>query len=64
MFMTPENMKSFISIYGADRVLFGSDFPLWDPKDEVDSFMKLDLSEEDREKIAFRNALKILNGDW
>lgn len=64
MFMTSEKMKSFISIYGADRVLFGSDFPLWDPKDEVDSFMKLDLSEEDKEKIAFRNALKILNGEW
>ncbi|MDD6798192.1 MAG: amidohydrolase family protein [Clostridia bacterium] len=60
MFLTPEQMKTYISGYGADRILFGSDFPLWNPKNEVESFLSLELSEADREKIAFRNALKIL----
>lgn len=34
---------------------------LWDPQGEVKSFLRLGLSESDQEKIAFRNALKILN---
>ena len=61
MFLTPKQIKTFISGYGADRILFGSDFPLWDPQSEVESFLRLELSESDQEKIAFRNALKILN---
>jgi len=60
MFLTPEQIKVYISGYGADRILFGSDFPFWDPQGEVESFLRLELSKSDQEKIAFRNALKIL----
>lgn len=63
MFMTQEKMKSFVSGYGADRLLFGSDFPLWDPQSELESFLRLGLREVDQEKIAFRNALHILKAD-
>ncbi|MGN0536629.1 MAG: amidohydrolase family protein [Acutalibacteraceae bacterium] len=58
--LSPEQMKKYINGYGADRVLFGSDFPLWDPIREVETFMKLDLTEAAREKIAFQNARMIL----
>lgn len=61
MFLTPEQIKKYISGYGADRILFGTDFPLWDPQNEVESFLHLGLSQSDQEKIAFRNALKLLN---
>lgn len=59
-FLTPRQMKRYIEGYGAQRVLFGSDFPLWDPKEEVRAFENLDLSREDRERIAYGNACEIL----
>lgn len=60
MFLPPEQMMKYIRGYGADRILFGSDFPIWNPQNEVRSFFNLDLTAEEREKIAFKNALKIL----
>ena len=50
----------FIDRYGADRVLYGSDFPIWDPKEEAEFFMHLGIRDEDKEKIAYKNAEKIL----
>lgn len=61
MFLTPEQIKDYISGYGADRILFGSDFPLWDPQGEVESFLRLGLSESDQEKNSFSERSKILN---
>ncbi len=55
-----------LAFYGADRVLFASDSP-FDPekgpgyiRDTIAIMEKLDLSNEDREKICFRNAEKLL----
>lgn len=59
-FLTPEQIVRYIRGYGADRILFGSDFPLWDPIKEADRFLRLDLHTEEQEKIAFRNAEAIL----
>ena len=33
--------ETLIHRYGADRVMFGSDFPMWSPKSELETFMKL-----------------------
>ncbi len=60
-FMAPEQMVKYIKGYGADRVLFGSDFPIWDPSKEAEAFLKLGLNYQEQEKIAFRNAQSILN---
>lgn len=59
-FLTKEQMVRYIRGYGADRILFGSDFPLWDPVKETESFLRLDLHTDEQEKIAFRNAETIL----
>ncbi len=55
-----------LAFYGAERVLFASDSP-FDPekgpgyiRDTIAIMEKLDLSNEDREKICFRNAEKLL----
>lgn len=45
--------------YGADRVLFGTDFPMWKPKTELDTFMKLDLTDDERRVILSENAKKV-----
>lgn len=60
MFMGKEKAKYYINKYGADRMLFGSDFPLWSPEKEAEVFFSLGLSHEDEEKIAYKNAERLL----
>lgn len=60
MFIGKKETEKYIKGYGADRILFGTDFPLWDPTVEVERFMKLDLSNEEKAKIAYINAEKLL----
>jgi len=53
-------MVEYIRGYGAERLLFGTDFPLWNPVKEVEAFLSLPLRSDEQEKIAFHNAEKIL----
>jgi predicted TIM-barrel fold metal-dependent hydrolase len=52
--------EELIRIYGAGRVLFGSDYPMWDPGLCLKEFMELRLSAEERERILYKNALEFL----
>lgn len=61
MFMGESEKQKCIATYGADRLLYGTDFPLWDPIKEVERFMSLNLTDSVREKIAYKNAERILN---
>ena len=49
----------FIRAYGAEKVLFGSDFPMWDVKPEIDYMLGLGLSEREYENIFHLNAEKL-----
>ena len=60
MFLPPEKVTKYIHGYGADRVLFGTDFPLWSPETEVKAFQRLALTSEEFEKIACKNALRVI----
>lgn len=62
-FMPTEKAKELILTLGADHVIFGTDYPMWVPKNEVDTFFSLSLSEEDNEKILWRNAAKLFRLD-
>ncbi len=59
-YLSPEEMRRYISGYGAERILFGTDFPLWEPKEEVAAFYRLNLPSAALEQIAYQNALRIL----
>lgn len=48
-----------INAYGEDRVLFGTDYPMWSPKEELDYFMSLNLTDTAKEKILSLNAKKL-----
>lgn len=50
--------KELILSYGSERVLFGTDYPLWAPEIEMERFMKIELSEDEREDILYNNAKK------
>lgn len=56
----PEEMVDMIRAYGAEHVLFGTDFPMWRPKDEVEKFLALPLTEEERRAIAWDNGARLL----
>ncbi len=60
-FIPEEKVFELIKLYGADRLMFGSDFPMWDPVSEYESFMKFELTDEEREKILWRNAAKVFD---
>ena len=56
-----EKAKELILAYGTDRVLFGTDYPLWTPEEEIERFMSLDLTDEQREDILYNNTAKLFN---
>jgi predicted TIM-barrel fold metal-dependent hydrolase len=60
MFMEDGVAENFILKYGPERMVFGSDFPLWDPRDEVQKFLQLRLKPDQIEQIAYKTALNIL----
>jgi predicted TIM-barrel fold metal-dependent hydrolase len=60
MFMEPGAPEKYINRYGAERIAFGSDFPMFDPVQEVDRFLQLKLSDEQKEQIAYKTAERIL----
>ena len=45
---------------GPDRLIFGTDFPMWSPKEELARFLALDLDESSRQKILYKNFMKLL----
>ena len=59
--LPPEKVRELVRAYGADRVLFGTDFPMWRPKEELARFYGLELTHEEERKILYNNAAKLLN---
>ena len=61
MFMERGVAEKFINIYGAERMAFGTDYPLWDPIVETKRFLELDLTDEQFDQIGHKTAERILN---
>jgi len=60
MFISPEKAVEYIRGFGVERVMFGSDFPLWNPDDEAKRFLSLPLSNSEMEQIAHLTAEEFL----
>jgi predicted TIM-barrel fold metal-dependent hydrolase len=58
--LSAQRVKELIDAFGADNVLFGTDYPMWDPASELERMSKVDLSDTDREKIYHINLEKLL----
>ena len=58
--MSIERGEELVSLFGEDRVLFASDFPLGSPVKERENLMKMKISDSVREKIAYKNAEELL----
>ena len=59
----PEDMVRFIRSFGAEKCMFGCDFPFFRPGDVKELFLKLPLTDNEREQIAYMNAERLLK-DW
>ncbi len=59
--MTPERASELIHIFGADRVMFGTDYPVKNTADELERFFKLSLTEDERCDILYNNAVRFLH---
>ncbi len=60
MFMDEGVAENYINQYGAERFVYGSDFPMWDPVVEMERFLKLKLTDSQFEQIAHKTAERIL----
>jgi aminocarboxymuconate-semialdehyde decarboxylase len=53
-------MKFAIDYYGIDHVMYGTDYPCWDPATALKLLAELDLSKQEQEKLFYSNARRIL----
>lgn len=60
MFMEDGLAERYINHYGAERFVYGSDFPMWDPVTEMERFQRLKLTDDQKEQIAHITAEGIL----
>lgn len=58
-YIKPSVAVEIIKRYGTDKVLFGSDYPMWKPEEELNYFLGLNFSREDNEKMLSQNAQKV-----
>ena len=62
-FLGRRRTRELCEIYGADRILFGSDFPMWNPSEEFEMFESLDFPKADFEKMTWHNAERFIGMD-
>ena len=61
MFMEAGQPEKFVNLYGAQRVAYGTDYPMWDPVEETQRFLRLKLKPQQLEQIAWKTATDFLN---
>jgi predicted TIM-barrel fold metal-dependent hydrolase len=63
VYLGPRRTTEIIRHYGADRILFGSDYPMWNPAVEMERFFLNDLSSAEQEQVLWRSAEAYLGRD-
>lgn len=56
----PEEAARVIRRLGTKKVFFGSDYPMWNPGDELKRFLTLPLTQEEREDICWNNFMGLM----
>ena len=60
-FRTPGAIEELVNGAGADRVLFGSDIPLMDPRPQLGKILTADIDDDAKRLIIGQNALRLLD---
>lgn len=58
-YIDKQTAKNIILDYGTDKVLFATDYPMWNIKNEIDTLLSLELSNQDYKKLFSENAKKV-----
>ena len=58
-FLPPDEAVSLIRRFGRERVLFGSDYPMWRPEEERRRFLSLPLTADEQEAILWENGRRL-----
>ena len=53
-----EKGKELIKQWGADRVMFGADYPMWKPQLDIDCLMEMNLTDNEYRRIFWDNAAR------
>lgn len=53
--------RDLIHAFGSDRVLFGTDYPMWSPQEELNTFRSLELPPQEEEAILWNNAAELFD---
>ncbi len=61
MFMPEGLAEKYINIYGAERLAFGTDYPLWDPVPQTKRFLQLNLTDTQFEQIGHKTVEQLLH---
>ncbi len=59
--MSPAEGRRLIRRFSRERVLFGTDFPMWDPEEEMERFRALKLTDDEEERILSLNARPLIS---
>ena len=59
-FLGPRRTVEMCRAYGIDRVMFGSDFPMWNPVSELNMLEAMDFTPAELEAITWRNAERFI----
>ena len=64
-FIGPERALESVAHFGIERVMFGTDFPMWRAGEELERFFGLGLSEEENRAVLYGNFARLygLDGD-
>lgn len=59
--VSAEDARRSIAHFGIDKTLFGTDFPMWSPKEELERFFALGYGEAENRKILYDNFAKLFS---
>ena len=52
----PDRIRALIDVWTPDRILFGTDYPMWRQQPDIDCLLRLELPDADYQKIFHDNA--------
>jgi uncharacterized protein len=61
--LAPERVRSIIGRHGAERIVFGSDWPMADPAAEIAAIRRLGLSAAETDGILGENFVRLMGSD-
>jgi hypothetical protein len=60
-FLDKDRIVKIIRRHGIEKIIFGTDSPYRSPKPELERFLKIPLSYEEKEMILYKNAARLLD---